>query len=395
MSTPLPSLRKNIIVLGAGVVGLTTALRIQEQGRYKVTIVADVLPSDPQSIKYTSQWAGAHHVLNVTDDTVQSRLENETFDTMWEMSQPGSDAEECFLRVPQTEYFSDVRGAKEPLESMPEFRRLADNELIPGAVSGITFHTLTIDTPIYLNYLLTQFLGLGGRIFRGSIQHINQIIEGGSSIFKPGDNTNPPDAIVVCVGIGARFLGGVEDKNVYPIRGQTVIVRAPWVRFGRTLYENNAAMTYIIPRRSGDVRDLHLSLSSNPNPPLVQIVIGGTRVADDWYPKPRPEISRDILERGFALCPELAPPEIRSTHKPTVDDVLPHVVGEGCGLRPARKGGIRMETEWVEGVDGRGKVPVIHNYGHGGFGYQTSWGSADVVIELLCEAFDTLEAQES
>jgi hypothetical protein len=78
---------------------------------------------------------------------------------------------------------------------------------------------------------------------------------------------------------------------------------------------------------------------------------------------PRTEITRDILERGFALCPELASPDIRVERKPTIDDVLPHIVSEGCGFRPARKGGVRLEVEWTEGIGGRGRVPVIHNYG--------------------------------
>ena len=83
----------------------------------------------------------------------------------------------------------------------------------------------------------------------------------------------------------------------------------------------------------------------------------------DRYPMPRPETKQDILERGLALCPELASPDIRVERKPTIDDVLPHIVSEGCGLRPARKGGIRLEVEWTEGIGGRGRVPVIHNYG--------------------------------
>ena len=68
--------KKKVIVLGAGerhlcdctlprayqigasgVVGLTTALKIQLQGNYMVTIVSEILPSDPSSIKYTSKWA--------------------------------------------------------------------------------------------------------------------------------------------------------------------------------------------------------------------------------------------------------------------------------------------------------------------------------------------------
>jgi D-amino-acid oxidase len=47
----------DVVVIGAGVIGLTTALQIQEKGGYAVTIVAELLPTDPKSIKYTSHWA--------------------------------------------------------------------------------------------------------------------------------------------------------------------------------------------------------------------------------------------------------------------------------------------------------------------------------------------------
>ena len=117
-----------------------------------------------------------------------------------------------------------------------------------NAKSGVTFSTITIDVPIYLNYLLSRFLAKGGKIQRASIQHITQVAEGA---FCPS-----PDAIVVCAGLGARFLGGVEDKDVYPIRGQTVLIRAPWIRFGKTLSGYDGVVTYIIPRRSGDVRSI-------------------------------------------------------------------------------------------------------------------------------------------
>ena len=61
------------------------------------------------------------------------------------------------------------------------------------------------------------------------------------------------DAIVVCAGMGARSIGGVDDMDVFPIRGQTVLLRAPWVRFGRTLVDEFGKKTYTIPRKSGDV----------------------------------------------------------------------------------------------------------------------------------------------
>lgn len=114
---------------------------------------------------------------------------------------------------------------------------------------------------------------------------------------------------------------------------------------------------------------------------ILQVIVGGTRGENDWYvlglsgsagtgltatlryPKPREEITEDILKRGLELCPELASPEVRSVRQPTVDDLRHLVVGVGCGLRPAREGGARLETEWTEGVSGRGRVPIIHNYG--------------------------------
>lgn len=72
--------------------------------------------------------------------------------------------------------------------------------------------------------------------------------------------------IINCTGIGAYDLAGVEDKDVYPTRGQTVLVRAPWVKRGitRTGKEGEGIYTYIIPRKSGDV------------------IIGGTAEVGDW-----------------------------------------------------------------------------------------------------------------
>ena len=67
--------------------------------------------------------------------------------------------------------------------------------------------------------------------------------------------------------------------------------------------------------------------------------------------------------------------------------MLPLILEEGCGLRPARAGGVRIEVEWFEDVRGKREVPVVYNYGHGGFGYQSSIGSAAVALDLLEAAF--------
>jgi hypothetical protein len=46
-------------------------------------------------------------------------LEETTFDIMWDMSKPGSDAEESFLRQPQTMYYQDATVDVHVFEKMP------------------------------------------------------------------------------------------------------------------------------------------------------------------------------------------------------------------------------------------------------------------------------------
>ena len=58
------------------------------------------------------------------------------------------------------------------------------------------------------------------------------------------------------------------------------------------------------------------------------------------------------------------------------------VVQARVGLRPARTGGTRVELERLDA-----KRAVVHNYGHGGFGYQCSWGCSIAVVELVERAF--------
>lgn len=58
---------------------------------------------------------------------------------------------------------------------------------------------------------------------------------------------------VIDDGADLFFLGGVEDTDMFPVRGQTVLIRAPWVKVGVGYGEKNGTVTYIIPRKSGDV----------------------------------------------------------------------------------------------------------------------------------------------
>jgi D-amino-acid oxidase len=55
---------KNIVVLGAGVSGLTTALLLSQSpqsSQYKITVLAKHMPGD-YDIEYASPWAGANYM---------------------------------------------------------------------------------------------------------------------------------------------------------------------------------------------------------------------------------------------------------------------------------------------------------------------------------------------
>ncbi|KAF7761405.1 hypothetical protein Agabi119p4_9397 [Agaricus bisporus var. burnettii] len=383
----------------SGVIGLTTAIEIQERGKgkYRVTIVSDVFPGDQNTgVNYTSQWAGANHIFDPRDKKNYPNDElfdyqKDTFKTFWEFSEEGKETEHLFQRIPHTTYHWDnhlTENSPGPDTSgaYSSYKVIPSSELPDGAVSGCTFETVTIDVPEYLKWLQARFIALGGKIVRRHVQHLVEIIEGRQGMTEEGTTDNPvgkAHAVLVCTGLSTRSLGGVEDLTVRPLRGQVILLRAPWVKFGLTarglgVDENGQEIIiYVIPRRNGEV------------------VVGGTRILDDWYPYPRKETTLKILSRAIKIRPQLAPEEVRSVREPSVKDLLPLVIREQCGFRPQRDNGIRLEKEWwnVQGKllnenqnhRSQGDTLIVYNYGHSGSGYQSSWGTARRAADLLEE----------
>lgn len=48
-----------------------------------------------------------------------------------------------------------------------------------------------------------------------------------------------------------------------------------------------------------------------------------------------------------------------------------------CGLRPCRHGGLRLSSESI------GSKRIVHNYGHGGCGVTTSFGTAQIACDMV------------
>lgn len=141
---------------------------------------------------------------------------------------------------------------------------------------------------------------------------------------------------------------------MYPIRGQTVLVRndAPGNFSLSGTDDGPDEGAYLMSRAAGG-----------------GTILGGCTQKGVWNGEVDSEMTRRIMKRAVALCPALG----------TVEEL--DVVRCGVGLRPAREGGVRVERETVEGYR------VVHNYGHAGYGYQCSYGCANEAVRLVEEAF--------
>ncbi|KIK68281.1 hypothetical protein GYMLUDRAFT_153595 [Collybiopsis luxurians FD-317 M1] len=355
-----------IVVCGFGIIGLTTSIRLLQKG-YRVIAVAEHLPGDELTATYASTAAGAHHLSFAADnDARQQTVDWETFQVMWE-EERNEGEESGLLKLKQIEYYGS-EGEKHIkfFERMPDFRIHSREELKPFAQHTVSFTSLTMDVSPYLAKLVKIFSSLGGKVNRAKLSSLRDVID----LAAP----ETPQAIFNCTALGSRTLGDVMDDEMYPIRGQVVVLNAPWVKEGRTRQVGKldggegGERTYIIPRKSG------------------QVVIGGTRDVNDWYAhvsRGGRETSLDIKRRALEIFPELVPPSLRvEGHKPVPGDLDSIVIKEVVGFRPARKSGMRLERG--SGLELKNaSIPVFHNYGHSGAGWQSCWGCAEMVVKLF------------
>ena len=228
---------------------------------------------------------------------------------------------------------------------------LSKPELPAGVDGGTTFTSVCINTAIYLPWLASQCLRLGAVIKRENLSHISEARQ----LHHSG---RLADVVVNCTGLSSLRLGGVEDSTLFPARGQIVVVRND---AGGSMYtvsgtdDNPDEAMYIMQRAAGG-----------------GTILGGCLQANNWESQPDPNLATRIMKRCIDYCPSLVP---KGKGIEALD-----IIRHGVGLRPMRKDGIRIEKNLIQGV------PVIHDYGHGGYGYQTSYGCARVVVDLVLES---------
>jgi len=231
-----------------------------------------------------------------------------------------------------------------------QFRLLPKSELKEGIDHATSFTSVCINTAIYLPWLVSQCLRNGVTFKRAVFEHISEATGPG---VHPGYKV---DVVVNCTGLMASKLGGVEDKLVVPARGQIVIVRND---SGKMLDVSGTddgpeEACYVMSRAAGG-----------------GTILGGSYQKGNWESQVDPSLAVRIMKRAVDMCPQL-----------TGGKGIEHldIIRHGVGLRPVREGGTRIEKEQI------GAVTVVHNYGAGGAGYQSSYGCAQETVDLIEKA---------
>jgi D-amino-acid oxidase len=313
---PAPAPRARVI--GAGVIGLTTAMALRADG-WDVDVITAEAPADTTSSVAAAFW---YPYLVGPADAVER----------WGLTS-----------AEQLATMARVDGLPVQARTVHELFRTADVDpgwrtqmqddqritgpLPDGVLDGWRYTSWVADMPLYLGWLTEQCALEDVPI---EVRRIESL----SAAYAPGI-----DLLVNCAGVGSQQLA--DDATVVPVAGQVIIVRAPEVTDIWLDADTPGGSTYVVPRTD-------------------TVVLGGTAGRGVWDRTPDPAATDEILARCTELVPSLAGAEVLDVQ---------------VGLRPARPE-VRLE------LDGIAECLVLHHYGHGGAGLTLSWGSALEAVQM-------------
>ncbi|WP_367319527.1 FAD-dependent oxidoreductase [Streptomyces sp. HUAS ZL42] len=279
-----------VVVVGGGVIGLTTAVVLAERGRR-----VRVWTRDPVE-RTTSAVAGALWWPYHIDPVERARpWALRSLDRYQESAErPGLTGVRMVEGVLGE---TDLDKAVEWIHARLPGLRAATAEEYAG--TGVWARLPLIDMTVHLPWLRERLLKAGGSVEERTVAALAEV---------------DAPVVVNCTGLGARDL--VPDPSVRPVRGQLVVVENPGIRTWLVSTDAEGEMAYFFPQPG-------------------RLLLGGTAEDDEWSQEPDPAVAEAIVRRCAALRPEIAGARI-----------LEHRVG----LRPARDT-VRLDRELLP--DGR------------------------------------------
>ncbi len=313
---------QQIVVVGAGVSGLTSAICLAEAG-WPVRVWAAAMPRETTSVVAGAVWAPprpAERAAATLDWTAHSlRVFRELADD------PGAGV--LLAAALAVGEFIGAEAASPAAELIPDLRPADPADVPDGFGAGFHATMPMIDMPRYLDYLTRRLAAAGCEI---ELRRVRALAEAADAA----------PVVVNCAGLGAGALAG--DDSVRPLFGQHVVLANPGVRQLFIELNHGSEWTCFFPHPQ-------------------RVVCGGISIPDRWDTTPDPEVTARLLARCRRIEPRLREAEVIETI---------------TGLRPDRPA-VRVEAEPL------GRARCIHNYGHGSNGVTLSWGCARDVVRLV------------
>ena len=326
----------SICVVGAGIVGLTTAIQLQNEfPQSKITIIADKFDADTTSFGAAGVFRPMRFKLKGTTSLDFTEWVEESWRVFSNLAKSSFAGEAGCEIIAGYEFYSKDHDASDLQATIYSRQPVTEHEMsmFRGPKHKYGYRTTNIlASPVrLLPFLMTKFKERGGVVVFGHLKSLEELV----GKFK---------FVVNCCGLGAKDL--VQDTHMIPVRGQVIKVEAPWIKTYYYAENEDGSCVYVYPA-----------------PDFV--VVGGCKQFGDDELNPRKTDHDAIWQRACQVFPSLE----KATQ-----------LGDWVGLRPARYP-LRLEFETMEFKSGR--LRVVHNYGHGGDGIALSFGTAAHAVTLV------------
>jgi D-amino-acid oxidase len=265
----------DVTVVGGGVVGLTSALRLARAG-HRVACVRDLPASATVSAVAGGLWF-PYHV------EPRERVLQWGAVTRRELTSVAADPDAGVALRAGVMVERDEVPDRWWLEGIDEWREAGSADLPQGARSGVVVRLPVVTMPVHLAWLEERCRAAGVSLDTASVRTLDEV-----------------SGEVVVVAAGLRTADLVPGVVVEPSRGQVALLANPGVSRWLVDPGSPAGLTYVLPHPSW-------------------VVCGGTDVEGTLDERPDPVVHAAIVERCRSAVPELREAE---------------VLGSRVGLRP-------------------------------------------------------------